>query len=143
MRLLGVDWGSRRIGFAVGELELGIASPRTPLPASGSLQTDASRIAAMAAVEEVERIVIGVPVQPDPEGDPRQQRLCRTLAEKLRAQGLDVAIVDESLTSIEAEGHLRAGGETAATRRRRRDGEAACLILERYFVETSGTEGRP
>ncbi len=142
MRLLGVDWGSRRIGFAVGELEVGVASPRTPLPASGSLQTDASRIAAMAAVEEVERIVIGLPVQPDPEGDPRQQRLCRTLADKLRAQGLDVALVDESLTSVEAEANLRTTGEPAAHRRRRRDGEAACLILERYFSESQDEEKR-
>lgn len=141
MRLLGVDWGSRRIGFAVGELEAGIATPRTPLPASGSLQTDASRIAAMAEVEEVQRIVIGVPLQPDPDGDPRQQRLCRTLAAKLTAQGLDVAIIDESLTSVEAENNLRTSGEGAALRRRRRDGEAACLILERYFAE-SDHEGK-
>jgi hypothetical protein len=60
-------------------------------------------------------------------------RICRTLAEQLRGLGLQVELVDESFTSVEADRTLRDEGLTAAGRRKQRDGEAACLIIERYL----------
>ena len=55
------------------------------------------------------------------------------LAGQIEALGKSVALVDESLTSVGAEEHLREMGLKASERRKLRDGEAAARILERYF----------
>lgn len=137
MRLLGVDFGSKRIGVAVGESETRVASSRKPIEASGALKRDAEALSELMRREEAELAVIGVPV--NPEGDDRMARVCLQLAEHMRRLGVGVATVDESMTSVEADSAMGGVGFTAAERRRRRDGEAACRILERYWSEHGQT----
>jgi putative Holliday junction resolvase len=135
LRLLGVDLGRKRIGLAVGETELAIATPRQTLAASGKLDTDADALTQYAKREEADAVVIGVPIMADAPDGGRMQRVCRELGAKLTARGLNVAYVDESLTSIEAQAALRETGLTAAQRKPRIDGESAARILERYMAE--------
>lgn len=132
MRILGVDFGSRRIGLAVGESEHQIASPRSPLKPSGKLATDAAQLVKIAEAEGTQAIVLGVPYH---EEDERMQRVCMKLKQELESLGCTVFTVDESLSSIAAHQNLRQHEFTAAERRRHVDGEAACVILERYFQE--------
>lgn len=131
MRLLGVDFGQKRIGLAVADSEFGITSPRPSIAASGSLKRDARTIETLARAEEVELIVVGMPGTF--EEDDKQARLCGILAANLRALGWTVELVDESMTSVEAHEAARQLGLTAAERRRVVDSEAACRILDRYL----------
>lgn len=132
MRLLGIDFGFKRIGVAIAETEAGIVTPRPSFPASGTLKVDAAAIAAYARKEEVSAVVVGLPVEES--GDEgRMARICRTLAEHVQGNGLTVHLVDESMTSVEADYALREEGLKASQRRKLRDGEAAALILERYI----------
>ena len=140
MRLLGIDFGRHRIGVAVAESILAIATPRQPLKASGKLDTDADAIARIAAAEEVNLVVVGVPEMVDAGDGGRMQRACRELGARLERRGLHVEYVDEALTSVEAETALRQTGLTAAKRKVRLDGEAAARILERYMSESGRTE---
>jgi putative Holliday junction resolvase len=140
LRLLGIDFGRQRIGVAVGETELEIATPRQPLQASGKLDTDADAIAKIAKTEEADLVVVGVPEMADAGDGGRMQRGCRELGARLQRRGLRVEFVDEALTSVEAEAALRQTGLTAAKRKERRDGEAAARILERYMSERGRTE---
>lgn len=130
MRLLAVDFGSKRIGLATGYLEPPVASARRGISASGSLKSDAKQIEIIAAEEEADLIVMGIPLNDE---DDRMARICRKLAEELRLLGLVVEEVDEALTSVEAEASLRETGARAAIRRNLKDGEAARRILERYL----------
>lgn len=130
MRLLGVDFGSKRIGLATGYDDPPIASARRGVLPTGSLKGDARQIWAIAEAEEADLIVLGIPVN---EEDERMARVCRKLADELRALGLSVEEVDESLTSVEAEDSLRETGASAAKRRGLKDGEAARIILERFL----------
>lgn len=132
MRLLGVDFGFKRIGIAVVDSDAGIPSPRPALDASGKLKTDAETLKRLAAREEAQGIVLGLPIEPAGE-EGRMARVCRQLAGHIEAQGLSVFLVDERLTSVEAERNLLQEDLTGAMRRKRRDAEAACLILERYL----------
>lgn len=132
MRVIGVDFGSVRIGIAVGDSEAGITTARGPLKPSGSLANDAAAIARIMRQEEALAVVVGIPLNDE---DPRMAHVCRQLAVKLRELGLAVHEVDEALTSIEAERNLAAAGHKVKAIRDRRDGEAARLILERYFHE--------
>jgi putative holliday junction resolvase len=134
MRLLGVDFGFKRIGLAAGEAGLGLFSAKPTLDASGSLARDAVRIADAARKEQADVVVVGLPVELSGE-EGRMARICRQLGELIAAEGLDVQWVDEGMSSVVAENHLFDAGLKASQRRKKRDGEAAILILERYVSE--------
>ena len=131
MRVLGVDFGGKRIGLAVGDSDFGIPSPRPALDATGTLRLDATNLAALAKKEEATSVVIGLPLVEGEET--KMSRICRMLGAEVEKLGLTVAYVDESLTSAVAESNLKNQDWTAATRKKHLDGEAACQILERYF----------
>jgi putative Holliday junction resolvase len=138
MRILAVDFGFRRIGLAVGDVEPRIHSPRSPLTATGALRKDADQIAAIARSEEADLVVIGLPVEPDG-SEGRMARVCRQLAGHVQSCGLSVEMVDESLSSKEAGQMLLESGVKAAKRRKHIDGEAAMVIMERYLDEKAAT----
>ncbi len=136
MRLLGIDFGFKRIGLAIGESEHGIVTQRPFVEASGTLARDAQRIVEMARKEGIDQIVIGIPLEDGEEG--RMARICRTLAGHIEEGGFRVDLVDETLTSVEADGRLKESdpGMKASQRRKVRDGAAARLILERFMAES-------
>jgi putative Holliday junction resolvase len=135
MKLLGVDFGFKRIGLAVTDSAVALPSAKPTLDAAGSLRKDAIRIAEIAKRENVEAVVIGLPLEDGEEG--RMARICRQLAENLeRDHGLKTFLVDETLTSVAAEEMLLSTGMKASQRKKHRDGEAAARILERYLNET-------
>lgn len=129
MRILGVDFGSKRIGIAVGESEGKVASPRPAISPSGKLKSDAQTLVRLAQSEGAEAIVVGIPDY----DDDKMANICRRLASEIEALGYQVHLVDESFTSVEAESVLLEMGFKASHRRKMRDGEAACRILDRYF----------
>jgi putative holliday junction resolvase len=136
--MLGVDFGGTRIGIAVGESASGITTARKNLPASGTLKRDAEAIRDLAQREEAEAVIVGLPLNED--GSPsKMANICQQLAERIRETGINVFTVDESLSSVEAERYLSGGTLKASQRRKLRDGEAARLILERFFNEQHRT----
>lgn len=132
MRVLGVDFGRIRIGIAVGETEFCVATPRPAITASGTLSKDALAIAQLAKSEEVERIVLGQPLN---EEDQRMSRVCAMLGAELSNLGWDVSLVDESFSSVQAEVFLQEADLKGSQRKRMRDGAAAAIILDRFFDE--------
>jgi len=131
VRLLGIDFGFARIGAAVTDDAVGLPTPLPALNASGKLKVDAVAIATLAKRQEAEKIVLGLPLEDGEEG--KMARVMRQLGGHLQTAGLVVDFVDETLTSVEAEGVLLGTGMKASERRKHRDGEAACRILERYL----------
>jgi putative holliday junction resolvase len=134
LRVLGIDFGSKRIGIALGESDHAVTSARPAIQASGTLKRDAIAIAEIAKREGAEALVVGLPLGDDDELSPIA-KVALKLADKLKELGWDVHTVNEALTSVEAEGNLLRDDHKASVRRRLRDGEAARLILERYFHE--------
>ena len=131
MRLLGIDFGFARIGVAVTDEAVGLPTALPAVPASGKLRVDALALAALARRQEVGTVVLGLPLEGGEEG--RMARVMRGLGGHLEGAGLVVEYVDETLTSVEAETALRGTEMKASQRRKARDGEAACRILERYL----------
>lgn len=131
MRVLGIDFGGKRIGVAAGETDHAVASPRPALEATGTLRLDAANIVEIAKKEECESVIIGLPLVNGEET--KMSRICRMLGAEIEKLDWPVAYIDESLTSATAESALKNQDWTAATRRKHLDSEAACQILERYF----------
>ncbi|RYG45416.1 Holliday junction resolvase RuvX, partial [bacterium] len=136
MRALAVDLGTKRIGVALGESDVAVVSPRPALAASGRLADDTRTLAALARREEVGIVVVGLPVELSGE-EGRMARVCRKLAELIAAEGFQTAMQDETLSSVEADARMSEFDMTGAERRKKRDSEAACLILERWFRGTA------
>ena len=131
MRCLGIDHGTRRIGLAFGD-ELGVA---TPLPALTAAEP-AARWAALLAVARERRVtdlVLGHPLNMDDTAGPKAKE-AEALAERLRAAlGLPVHLVDERLTSHEAEATIPKKQRRAVRASGMIDSRAATLILQDFL----------
>jgi putative Holliday junction resolvase len=127
VRTLGVDLGRVRIGLALADDLLGTARPlRTVIRRKEA--ADLAAIAAAAREWEVDRAVLGLPLNMDGSEGPAA-RLARAFAPKLEAAlGVPVELFDERLSTFEAETRLRDQGFSAKDRRARVDAEAAVIL---------------
>lgn len=131
MRRLAVDLGKARIGLAVSDDAHQITTPLPPLAAQGALVPDAAQVAEAARKQEAQAVVLGLPLE---NGEAtRMASVARRFAALLESHGLKVDLVDETLTTYEAESALQALGLKASQRKKARDSEAACRILERFY----------
>ena len=131
MRCLGIDYGTRRIGLSYGD-SLGVA---TPLPALVEAAPE-KRWAALAAVIRERRatdLVLGYPLNMDDTAGPKAKE-AEALAERLRAEfGLPVHLVDERLTSEEAESTIPKTKRREVRASGLIDSRAATLILQDFL----------
>lgn len=131
MRFLGIDPGTKRLGLARGD-ELGLASPIPALVQAAEPDRWTSLLGVITA-QRIDEIVVGYPLNMDDSVGPKAKE-AEALAARLReTTGLPVHLVDERLTSYEAEKtlpkdqlrNLRASGVI--------DSRAATLILQDYL----------
>lgn len=132
MTYLGVDFGKKRIGFAVGDSTLGLPRPLPVARATGTLVSDASIVLEVAAQHAVHGIVVGVPQHSTELGKSREP-IHLQLSELLKGHTYSIHLIDESLSTQESFDILAAYGKTVAWQKRVIDSAAACLILERFF----------
>jgi putative Holliday junction resolvase len=132
-RLIGVDYGQRRIGLAVCDPGGRIATPVTTLAATGSPRKDAERILRWAAEHDATGVVVGLPLNMDG-SDSDQTRLTRSLADELRSRGpLPVELWDERLSTFQADELMEAANVPPSRRRGLRDAFAAQVILQSFL----------
>lgn len=132
--VLAFDFGTRRIGVAVGEMMLGSARPLTTIAAEAN---DARFAAIGKLIEEWQpsRLVVGLPLSLDGESHEMTDR-CRRFARQLEGRyRLPVQMVDERLTSTTAEESLRERGQNWRRRKASLDAEAAATLLQSHFDE--------
>ena len=130
--VIALDFGEKRIGVAIGETELGQAHPLAVIRA----QTKDERYAAIGKLVEEWRpadFVLGLPTHVD--GTPHEMTArCRNFADSLKRRfSLPVHLVDERLTSLDAEARLRETGRNSKSARPLLDAVAAQLILQTWF----------
>jgi putative Holliday junction resolvase len=130
MRVLGVDYGLRRIGLAIGETEVKMAFARSVVSSLGSVERDAAGVYQYFVDEGCELIVLGLPKLDDGhEGE--QAALTRSFGDVLAQLGAPVEYVDERYSTATAQrrlSHLSSRKAKGIV-----DAEAARLILETYL----------
>ena len=133
-----MDYGERRIGFALSDATGLLASPWKTIPNDANVNAAAQRIgleidALVAEPDGLDAIVIGLPRRLNGEPNdqtPRVQKLARLLADRV---SIAIALQDERLTSHAAD-ELLAGRERDWRKRKRQvDALAAALILQDYL----------
>jgi len=130
MRVLGVDFGLRKIGLAVSDPEELLATPFRSLEV-GSVREAPARVAAAAREVEAAAIVVGFPEGLEGQEGRVEVRRVERFAKALRKEsGLPVHLIDESLSTREA-------GELTEFRRPASDralhAAAAAVILQRWL----------
>jgi len=132
-RILGTDYGSKRIGIAISDPDGRIASPERVLAGRGSVAADADAVLAVARELEATEIVVGLPLHMDgTESD--QTRLTRAFIQALASKAPGpVREWDERLTSAAADALLVERGLTRKKRKARHDALAAQIILTGYL----------
>ena len=127
-RLMGLDPGAKTVGVALADAGWSIATPMETI-ARGKFAADLARLAAIAREQQVAGLVVGHPVNMDGTRGPRAQA-ARAFARALAPLGLPVLLVDERLTTAEAERAMIAQDMSRAKRAERIDAHAAAIILQ-------------
>ena len=135
MRVLGIDYGMKRIGLAISDPTETIATPLDTLLRRQGKRPPVSKIKSIAIEQGAKHLVIGLPL--NPEGN--ETEWC----EEVRAFGaqlekrinLQISFVDERMTSARAERIIRSIGlpKTKREDKGRIDAAAAQLILQNWL----------
>lgn len=131
-KLLGIDFGERRIGVAITD-ELQITSQPLKTFIIDDLDDAVEKICEICKSAAVRGIVLGLPIQMNgSEGE--MARRVRRFSEKLQqASGLPLALFDERLSSLQAQRILREFGLKTSQQKGKIDRIAATLILRTYL----------
>jgi putative Holliday junction resolvase len=132
VRILGIDYGSRRIGVAVCD-ELGMTAQGATTINRKNREADLDAIADLVRRYDIKRIVIGYPLRLNgSEGIQCEKinRFCRRLEARL---SLPIIRRDETLSTKEAEEILRQTGVHPKKRKGIVDRVAASIILQGYL----------
>lgn len=129
-RIVAIDLGKARVGIAISDdLEM-LAHPRPALDGRnhkrllGALQR-------MAVEEGVRRFLVGLPLKLDGSESPASRRVLRFCQALADLTGIEVELVDERLTSVQAQRRLKEGG--VAEVQSHIDGAAAAILLQQWL----------
>ncbi|MBL80006.1 MAG: Holliday junction resolvase RuvX [Nitrosomonadaceae bacterium] len=130
--VLAFDFGEKRIGVAVGDLELGLAHPLVTIK-EGATKNRFNVIAKLIEEWEPVQLVVGLPIHVDGTGH-KLTHLSKRFARRLEGRfGINVKLVDERYTSITASMGLSEAGINCKKQRFIIDQVAAQQILQSYF----------
>jgi putative Holliday junction resolvase len=127
-RILGVDWGQRRIGVAVSDETREFFFVRPQIENKPWSRVAVAGVAVVADEEKAAGIVIGLPLRWD-NSESETTAAVRLFAKDLASYtDLPIIFIDEHLTSVEAEGQL--AGLRRAEMKKKLDSQSAKIILE-------------
>jgi putative Holliday junction resolvase len=135
-RILALDLGKKRVGIAVSD-PLGMTAQGLPTYERRNRRADLDHITSLIREHAVEVTVVGLPLHMSGDNG-RQAEHARHFAGALaRHSGVQVALWDERLTTVEASRVLRESGVSLEKRKRAVDRLSAVLILQNYLDSPS------
>ncbi len=140
MRVLGIDFGQRRIGLAVSDPTGTIAVPLDTVTRRAGKRPPLARMEEVARTHEVGHLVVGLPLALDGSETPWCAEV-RDAGDRLAARlAVGVDYMDERFTSVRAERAIRSIGLPKKERERkgRIDAAAAVLILQAWLDRQDG-----
>jgi putative Holliday junction resolvase len=152
--ILAVDYGRARIGLAIAAMEAQLPRPLLTLERINRNE-DMRRLRELAREYSVRQIVVGLPLRLDGTRGEMAEEATRFAARLNKQLGVPVDMIDERLSSWEAERLLEeqsgrvlhdAKGRSASERGSGRasvDAVAATVILKEYLEQRHATKGNP
>jgi putative Holliday junction resolvase len=138
MRVMALDFGTKAIGVALSdELQVTVRPLTTLRRHQLKFAEVLERIATLATEHEVETLVVGLPLNMDGTRGPAASRVESFVAQLRQYVRIPIVLLDERLTSFEAEQLLREMGVGERERRAKSDEYAALLILRDYLASAA------
>ena len=137
MRILGVDFGGRRIGLAVADADARVAVPVGAIDRAG-VDDPCDAVAEAARARGADAVVVGLPVLMSGAAGAQAKEAREFAALLAERSGLSVRTWDERLSSVEAERRLREAGGRRKPKPGEQDAMAAALVLQAYLDANAG-----
>ncbi len=134
MKVLAIDYGTKRCGLAVGDRALGIAHPLTTLKRDDEFIENLKDI---LLSREIEEVLVGLPLNTDGSISKMAKRaieFAHTISEQLK---IPVKLVDERFTTNMANSILKEEDISSTRRKKKVDKISASLILQLYLSNPS------
>lgn len=138
--VLAFDFGEKRIGVAVADLDVRIAHPLQTIHAEDN-KSRFTAVEALIAEWRPVQLIVGEPRHADG-GAHEIARLARKFSQRLEGRfGLPVAMADETLSSQAAQSRLHEQGIHGDRLRTQLDSAAACEIMYTWLESQSKASG--
>ena len=131
-RLLGIDYGTVRIGLALSDPTGTLASP-LPFLDNQSPQQVTTALSELIQTHQIAGLVIGLPRNMDGTYGPSAQKVRDFIAQIQKSISLPITPIDERLTTAQASKQLSGIGLNQKKLRMKVDSSSACLILQQYL----------
>ncbi len=138
-RIVGIDYGLKRIGIAVSDTSKIISSPRPTIAAKRKAEQTVITIAEeLATIEKetgsaVEQVVVGLPLKMSGQSSHLTDEVVHFVELLSAAIDIPVKTWDERLTSVQADRSLQEANLTRKRRSKMIDSVAAVIILQSYL----------
>lgn len=124
--VLGIDFGMKKIGLAVGDDRTKLAEPLKVVKYCAEEEL-LKTIAGVVQLHNINKIVVGI-------SEKLSAKEARKFGKKLKTEiKLDIVFQDETLTTKDAQQKSIEAGIGRKRRRQMEDAYAAALILQSYF----------
>ena len=134
MRILGIDYGSKRIGVAVSDPLGMIAQGIAVIDKNETFEQDIGRLKqVMEQYQGIKEIVVGLPKTMKGEIGIQANKVLEFVAALKKNFELKISTWDERLTTAEAEKLLISAGLSRQKRKKVIDKSAAAYILQGYL----------
>lgn len=135
MRVIGLDYGTKTVGVAISDEMKLIAQPLVTIERkqANKLRQTYAAIEKIIEEQQVELIVLGYPKNMNNTEGERVEATKEFKEALERRTGLEVILVDERLTTVEANRILEDTGVALSARKEHIDKMAAAIILQNYL----------
>lgn len=135
MRVIGLDYGTKTVGVAISDEMKLIAQPLVTIERkqANKLRQTYAAIEQIIAQQDVELIVLGYPKNMNNTEGERVEATKEFKEALERRTGLEVVLIDERLTTVEANRILEDTGVALTARKEHIDKMAAAIILQNYL----------
>ena len=135
-RILGIDFGTVRIGLALSDPTGTLASPLPHLEKKTISQINAA-LTKLVETHEISRVVVGLPRNMDGSYGPAAEKVRDFISKIQGSIGIPIETQDERLTTVQASKQLSQIGLNQRDLRKKIDGSSASLILQQYLDRKS------
>ncbi|HSI83980.1 MAG: Holliday junction resolvase RuvX [Candidatus Methylacidiphilales bacterium] len=132
MNVLAIDYGTKRIGLATGDTELGVARP-LPFVDAAPKKAALAAVAGVAKTERAGLLLIGLPRHMDGSLGTVAEEVKAFAADLEKASGLKVKFTDERLSTVQAGRMLHEAGRNSKKQRPLIDSMSAVVMLQSYL----------
>ncbi|MDG2300431.1 MAG: Holliday junction resolvase RuvX [Acidimicrobiales bacterium] len=133
MRVLGIDIGSKKVGLAISNKEMSVATPLSVILRNSNIAQDHEEIKDIAQEWEVELLVVGLPRSLDGGIGPAAESILQEIKHLRKNTGIPVETYDERFTTVTAQQVLREQGVSEKNQRNLIDQVAASIILQAWL----------